>query len=200
MIGKTVLDNVATLLTDSGGMVWPRAEILGWLNEFLTVMVKKRPDLFGRHDTHSCSAGAEQSVGFPRCAAVLEVVRVVGGRAVLLGDKPSLDAFNPNWINAKAGAAVNWFPHEADPKKFWVYPPAATTQELVVRHVAAPAPITDENAALPLSDDWQGAATDYVCFRAFEKQVELAGSANVAAGYLASFNANFPAPASQPSP
>lgn len=131
------------------------AEMLGWVNALLDIMVDVRPDLFSKIGSHTCTDGAEQTAAFTRISRVLDVRRVVGGNAILLADKAALDAFLPGWYSATPAAAVNWLPG-ISPFKFYLYPPAAITQSVEVQYAEAPATLTLTDP-VPVSDNYQPA-------------------------------------------
>lgn len=122
---------------DASGYRWSDAELIGWVNDCLDVMVDLRPDLFNSLAVHTCAAGAEQTLNEPRMRGVQNVLRVTGGRAVLTTDREVLDAFNPDWYSIGQSAAVNWMPHPESPYKFYLYPPAPIGQQVDVRFIQA---------------------------------------------------------------
>lgn len=150
------------------------AELLGWVNDALAVAVDVRPDLFSTTGDHTCSTGAEQTASFARCVRIQEVVRVVGGGAVLPSDRGALDAFKPAWYADAAGAAVNWLPH-SDPQKFYLYPPAANTQHVEVRYVESPATLALTDT-VPVSDNYRTALVNFVVGYAETKDDESVNS------------------------
>lgn len=151
------------------------AELLGWVNDALDVMVGVLPQLFAATSAHACTAGAEQSPSFARLVAILDVQRITGGGAILRADKAALDAFRPGWYSDSSGAAVNWFPHQASPKKFLLYPPSANGQSVDVVFAQAPAALLIGDT-IPVSDNYQPALVNFVVGMASSKDDEAVNS------------------------
>lgn len=187
MTPNDVYANAKVLLQDASAVTWLDTEKLLWINDCLDAVLRLRGDLFGKTGNHTCTAGAEQTATFARCVSINSVDQVVGGGSILPTLKPVLDSFKPAWRSDTAGAAVHWMPHDASPTKFWLYPPAAITQSVVVNYTEAPAALTQATDTIPLHDGWLPAVTNYVLFRCFSKDAEQANNAALAASYYAAF-------------
>lgn len=146
-------------------------EMLEYVTRVLDDAASARPDLFDAVDTHTCVHGAEQTLAFNRVLQFQEVVRVLNGDAVLPVSRQSLDAFKPSWYRDTTASAVNWMPHPADPKRFYVYPPSPVLQKLVVRFTQGHAAVglTD---TITLSDKYRSALVDGVVAYAESKDDE----------------------------
>lgn len=151
------------------------AELLGWVNDGLDVMVGAVPQLFSVTSSHTCVAGAEQAPSFARLVAVLDVPRITTGAALLRADRAALDAFRPGWYLDTQAAAANWLPHGASPKKFYLHPPAAITQAVDVTFVQAP-PVLLIGDTIPVSDNYQPALVSFVVGMAESKDDEAVNS------------------------
>jgi hypothetical protein len=154
------------------------AELLGWVNDALDVMVGERPELFVTVSDHTCTVGVEQSPTFARLVRVLGVNRVVGGNALLQADRATLDAFLPGWRELDSAAAVHWLPHP-DPKKFYLYPPAAISQAVEVPFVQAPATLLIGDT-IPVSENFRPALLNFVVGMAETKDDEHVDSGRAA--------------------
>jgi hypothetical protein len=161
------------------------AELLGWVNDALDAMVGVLPQLFAVTSAHTCTAGAEQAPSFARLVAILDVQRITGGAAILRADKAALDAFRPAWYSDASGAAANWFPHQASPKKFLLYPPSANGQSVDVVFAQAPVALALDDV-VPVSDNYQPALVSFVVGMASSKDDE-ATNTNRAAQAKADF-------------
>lgn len=165
------LPQIRFVLNDLDGTRWTDTEILGWYNDCLDVLVDLRPDLFGATATHTCTAGAEQSLAQLRQVRVLGVLSGPGG-AVTPINKADLDQFNPAWLLGASGVARNWAPHEANPLKFYVSPPAANGQVLSVAFTQAHANLTSLSDTINLPENYGPAIQAFVINRANMKDDE----------------------------
>lgn len=151
------------------------AELLGWVNDGLDAMVGVLPQLFAATSAHTCAAGAEQAPSFDRLVAIIDVQRITGGAAILRADKTTLDAFRPGWYADTQDAAVNWFPHQASPKKFMLHPPSTNGQSVDVVFAQAPAALALGDA-IPVPDNYQTALVAFVVGMAESKDDEFVNS------------------------
>jgi hypothetical protein len=131
------------------------ADLLRYANDALDVAAELRPSLFYTEGEVQCEVGkALQSVSYDDAAALVDVLRIKSGNAVLKTDRATMDAFQPGWMTAAAGAAQNWMPFADDPMRFFVTPPAPANQVLEVVFVRIPGEYAaDEDTGLPTTLD-----------------------------------------------
>ena len=176
-----IIPQARFLLQDEQAVRWTDAELLTWINDCLSVMLGIRPDLFNVLATHSCAAGAEQSLTVDRQVQFQEVVRVVGGTAVLPTSRQVLSSFNPSWFLGTEGPAVNWMPHDESPTKFYVSPPSPAGQQLQVRLVQDHATLVSVTDTINLPENYAPAIGAFVVSRAEAKEDEQVNNGRMAA-------------------
>ena len=154
-------------------------ELLAFMNECLNVMVDLRPDLFVTQTTHTCTAGAEQTLALDRVRNIQDVPRIVGGAVVLPTSRALLDRFAPGWYTDTPAAAMNWMPHPRT-EKFYVDPPAPSGQVLQVFVTQAPLPLAALSGTVDLNDNYAGAITAYIVNRVSSKDDESVNAGRAA--------------------
>lgn len=173
--------------TNSDGYRQSNTELLLYVNDGMREISKLRPDLFLIVADHTCAISTvEQTLAFSTAQALVRVVSISGGAALTPFDMDTMDAFNPSWRTDTAAAATQWSKHPGDPLRFFVYPSApATSQVLDVLYVKNPTSLAigDSITEVPLLV--QPALVDYVVSRASEKDDEHSASGRVAASYAA---------------
>ena len=176
MTPKDIIAGARPILNDTD-LVAPRqsdTELLGYVNDGLREMVPLQPSLFSTIgdmicDTDSC----EQAITFADAAALLEVLCIHEGAALTPFDMMAMGAFNPGWRADAAGPARQWTRFANDALRFYIYPKApATMQVLDVRYARIPTPyaLADTIVDIPLT--MQPALIDYVVYRSESKDNE----------------------------
>ena len=180
MTPQEIIDEARYVLNDTTASRYRNTdtELLDWVNDALAAAVDIRPELFVAISNHTCTAGTEQAPAFARLVRVLGVNRIVGGDVLLPADKAALDAFDPGWRALAAAAAIHWMPHP-DPKKFYLYPLADTSQAVEVPFVQAPVALALSDT-VPISDNYKPALVNYVVGMAESKDDEHVDSNRVA--------------------
>jgi len=153
-------------------------ELLGYVNSSLVECAVLRPELFATIGDMTCVVGqCEQSISFTDVVALLEVLSIHQGAALTPFDMVAMNAYNPGWRTDTAAAARQWSRFTNDPLKFFIYPKAPVTpQVLDVRYARNPATfaigdtITDVPAAL------KTALVEFVVYRAASKDDEHVNS------------------------
>lgn len=131
-------------------------EILGWLNDAISAAVTLVPTLFAVYGTHTCTAGARQTVINERAYALLDVV------GLNPADVASLTAFNPGWqAEAQSTTISNWMRPLNDQLQFYTYPPAAADVTLPILYVEKPAEISSLSSTIPMPETYEGALVEY---------------------------------------
>lgn len=130
------------------------------------------PSIFYATGEVQCVADeALQGVSLMDVDAIVDVLRVKGGGAVLPADLKTLDAFDPDWRGATAAAAKNWMRLADDPARFLISPPAPAGQVLEVLYLPRHADYGMDDA-MPLPSGAIEALHDYVVFRVESKDAE----------------------------
>lgn len=174
-----------SILNDPNAVRYSAADLLGYANDCLDVIVGLVPSLFHTDMTYTCTAGVEQELPLATALALVRVNHIIGGNTVVAAERSDFDAFMPGWRNLATAAALNWMRIDGHPRRFLVYPPAAISQQLDITYVAVPGEYADTaNTGLPmvLSD----AISDYIVYRAESRDDEHINT-NRAAQFMASF-------------
>lgn len=181
----SILSRSSIILQDTGATRWPNAERLAWLNDGLRELITIHPDAKVKRRVVNLAAGAKQSM--PDDAALLSGIESVNGTVVTPCARSVLDAFSPNWMSKPAQSVVHFIYSPAEPLVYFVYPAQADASIAVeLIYSAYPEPAV-EGGTLDVQDKYANALLDYVLFRSYSKDVEFAGSAQLAAAYYQSF-------------
>jgi hypothetical protein len=177
--------------TDSGTYRQSNAELLGYVNDGVVALSNLRPEIFSAVGDVTCTPGAvEHALTFPEAQALLGVLCIHGGAALTPFDVAAMDQFNPNWRTDTAGDAKQWAKMPGDPLRFFVYPKApVTAQVLDVRYVAVPTALAISDTIAEVPAAYQPALVDYVVFRSESKDDEHVNSGRSTAHYQAFVNA-----------
>ena len=184
---STVLNRVATVLNDLGKVRWTQAELLDWLNEGQQALVKipAKADAKVTTAEMTLAAGSRQSLPADGVALVA-VQENVGGAAVTLCDKTTLDAFSPAWRTRPTASSAIHFMSGEKPEAFYVYPAQSTTPaRVVLTYLAKPKTVTATDA-IDVRDLYADSLVNYVLYRALSKDAEV-GHAERAAAYYQAF-------------
>jgi hypothetical protein len=98
-----------------------------------------------------------------------------------------MDAAKPTWMY-DTGTVSSWMRDETIPLRFYVHPPPPDDQALVRMHyIWIPPLLTADTDLLAIPDDKAPAVVDYMLYRAYSKDVDVPGSAELAALAYAQF-------------
>lgn len=193
---QLIVFRIQEALQDFSGTRWPASELVRHINEGQRFIVTRRPDLKATHVTFACVAGARQTI--PATAMLLmDVGENASGRksAITKVDRKLLDATAPNWLSLPGASVIEHFTHDlAESRDFMVYPPARAGVEVTLNvanyptDVPAPAApgrtfsTASGNTDLPAG--WESALINFGLFRAYSKDAEFGGNAELAASYF----------------
>lgn len=203
---QQIMVSAGRILQDESAARWTLPELLSWLNEGVSAIVLALPDASSKTITMSLVAGTWQQLA-TQYLSLLRITRnisaagppPVGGRAVRVTSRESLDTVNPNWHNPKCikyTAEVRQFVYDGDdPLSFYVYPGNDGTgmiEAIVSELPAAIAATGDINTigsyavAIGLKDTYQTPLLDFVLYRAFSKD-DTAGNAPISQQHYQAF-------------
>lgn len=193
-----LLTGIAAQLYDTDYVDWTEAELVFWLRECLRAMAEIRSDLFTVFREIELSPGAEQA----KPEDVTRLTRIFGVRedgddrfrAVSVFDAGAMGAIEPNWMSAPPGPARQ-YAFGADRDVFWVYPPqmdppgVAQAECVVLPEVPEPDSPGFADYLLPIDARYQRALVDYVLYRAYSKDADVAARDGRAAAHHQAFTA-----------
>jgi hypothetical protein len=190
-----VIDNARILLqdTDAGGIRWLDAELVSWLNEAAAEIVRIHPHANAVNLDHPLVIGTRQRLP-DNAVQLLNVVRNVAsdgtpGRVVRIVDHRILDNEIPDWHYSAPTDVIKRFAFDPqDPLTFYVYPASDGGTKVTLVYAAAPTTVVSTAENIPVMDIYSAPLTNYICFRAWLKQVGDVESEKRAASYLQLFN------------
>ena len=197
---QSIIRTAHETLHDEDGVRWPAFELVRYLNIGQRVIITFRPDQKYTTAPHTLAAGHRQQL--PAAAmALMDIPNNATGRKrrITKVGALQLDAVSPDWRSRPGATEIAHFMHDLrEPRTFDVYPPAASGAQVDVTYslypVDVPVPADGSSASsvsgnIDLPDHWESALLDYVLFRAYSKDVEFGGNAQMASSYLGMFNA-----------
>jgi hypothetical protein len=197
-----VISKAQTLLKDATGVRWPSLELQGWLNDAYRETVIFRPDSNAQTGTYACVAGPRQQITstFAAATQLMDVVRNVASASdkspVKLITRQTLDDMDRSWYGNTGAVTIERYAFDPRlPREFLVYPPAAVGAQLEVVYSSVPAAHTLTETQLNnsataevirIDDSFGNVLIDYVMYRAYSKDAEVAAnSARAVAHYQA---------------
>jgi hypothetical protein len=140
------------------------AELLTYVNQVLREASIINPALFSSIGDFTCEPGkCEQSISYLDAAALMEVLCIHDGAALTPFDLGAMNSFNPSWRTDIAGAAQQWTKFANDPLKFYIYPKApVTAQVLDIRYVRVPTEYGLNDQITDLPSTYESALADGV--------------------------------------
>lgn len=140
MILSDVITEARVLLQDTHATLqrYSDADLLRFANQALQRIAILRPDLFSYFGNIPCTAGTVLQALPDDAVRLMEVFSVVGGSSVRETNRETMDDVYPQWVSDTAGPAVNWMRHPRSATKFFIYPKAPVSQQLVVEYAQSP--------------------------------------------------------------
>ena len=187
-------------LQDPSGIRWPATDLVKHLHDGQRAIAQKRPDTTATAVTFSPAAPGARHTLPAAAASLIDIPRNAAGRkrAITKVDQVLLDATVRDWQGMTPSAEVLHFMHDLrEPRVFLTYPPAAATTSLELVYSAYPASTPTASGAtaatvsgnIDLPDEWATALRYYVLFRAWSKDAEYGGNAQLAASNYQLFKA-----------
>lgn len=189
-----VLSRVRSILNDAdaSGYRWTDQEFIDAINDAQGLIAVQRPDCFPVDETLTLVAGSKQAI--PAAGyKLLDVIRNVSdsnapGRAIRPTDRDTLDAYDPYWhSNSQRSEIKNFLYDERNPTVFWVNPPASAGTKIEILYSKRPTTLTSSNQDLSIADSYFEGIILFVLFRAYAKEADFGGNAQLAASYLSLF-------------
>lgn len=197
---RDVIRKAQIILQDAGGVRWPPNELLGWLNDGMREIALQKPTATSQTAVITLSEGTKQQVpdGYHK---LLSAIRNTGnGRVITPIMREILDTQIPGWHSNDVLPFNTTVMHVIDDlfdsSVFYVAPGNNGEGQIEVILSALPDPIeTPANPldvegytmTVPLPPIYQNSMTDYICYRAFSKDINLAGAAQRAQAHYALF-------------
>jgi len=192
MILSDVITEARKLLQDTNADIslqrFSDATLLGFANQTLKRMALIRPDLFSYVGEITCAAGEVSQAAPSDSIRLMEIFRVKDGSAVRETNRQTIDQTYPGWVDATAGACVNWMRHPRNPNKFFIYPKAPASQVLIGEYAKTPPDYAAGDTVALLPDAYFTAVIDGTVFLA-----ESIDNEHITSGRAKMFYDNFAA-------
>jgi len=191
MIVSDVLNRVRPVLndSDSANYRWSDSDLKRYIDDAVRLILTKRPDANSVTTTITLAVGYQQTLDDAH-EKLIDVIANGAGRAVTIIDQAVLDSFSPNWRNSSANDATKHYMY--DPRvsrEYQVYPPVKTTAATLKAKVALKhSSLAESNANIGLRDSYMEHVVCFVLYKAYARDMEFAGNAELAGSYLAMFN------------
>lgn len=191
-----LVSRAGILLQDTTATRWTKQELLGWFNDAQRELVMARPDLKATTASFACVAGTKQTLPSAALRLLTVVRNGTTGRAVTQVSRDLLDNHQPGWHGMTQDTEVEHFVYDPlVPKTFWVYPPAVNTLSLEIIYGANPTVVTSAqvdlsditSTTIEVDDIYANALLDYMLYRAYSKDLNIAGSGQRAGMHLQLF-------------
>ena len=183
---SSILDSAAALLNDAGAVRWSRAELVTWINDGQLALIKIKPAAKTISGVLQLVPGATQTLPAD-CLTFLELQDNVSGVVATPCDKSSLDSFSPKWRTTPTSNSVLHYMPSINAGEFFVYPAQNDTPASVtLTYVAYPIPVI-ATGTLDVRDEFAPNILNYVLYRAYSKDAEVAQNSALAASYFALF-------------
>lgn len=184
---RAILSKAQIILQDATGVRWPDEELLGWLNDGQREIVVLKPNAFVINESFRLSPGTKQSLP-AKGVQLIDIVRNMGvsgntpGKPIRIVDQKIMDAQLPGWHQQTPDAEAKHFMYSIlDPKHFYVYPAQPTVNQNYVEIVYGGIPDdVSISGVITLDDIYQNALIDYILYRAFSKESEVADQTRAA--------------------
>ncbi|MBE4617379.1 phage adaptor protein [Vibrio navarrensis] len=161
---KNLIDRISRDLIDLRNVRWSRPELIDFMNDAIAAIVIRRPDL---SRATAVVATSSNTVALPSDAYQILAVNHIDNVAATFVSINKLNQLYPEW-RTTVGAPVCWTRNELDETTLFLYP---SPQEQVNVEVvySRTLKVTDESAAFPLSEVYEGVVADFVMYRAYNK-------------------------------
>lgn len=192
---NALVARASTLIQDATNVRWPIPELVGWLNDGQREVALNKPEASVKNVSVALIAGSTKQTLPADAVLLIDVVRNTGsggsspGTAVRLTDREVLDAQRPSWhSDANTVGYIQHYTYDTrDPKNFYVYPkaPGGGWQIEVVYSSSPQDAVT--GGVISIDDTYANALLDYILYRAYSKDAEYAGNANLAVAHYTAF-------------
>jgi hypothetical protein len=195
ILASAIINKAEIVLQDTTNVRWSESELLGWLNDGQREIALLRPDVSNVTASVALVAGTKQAL--PSTGTMLmKITRNMGtngttaGPAVRKVPQDLLDSQRPNWHTDTATAVVQHYTFDLrTPRIYYVWPPSLGTTQVEMVYAAPPADVAAIGNAITIDDIYANVLINYILYRAYSKDMELAGNAARAEAALNLFNA-----------
>ena len=192
---NALVARASTLIQDATNVRWPIPELVGWLNDGQREVALNKPEASVKNVSVALIEGSTKQTLPADAVLLIDVVRNTGsggsspGTAIRLTGREVLDAQRPTWHSDPN--AIGYIQHYTydprDPKNFYVYPKApGVGWQIEVVYSSSPQDAVT-GGVISIDDTYANALLDYILYRAYSKDAEYAGNANLAVAHYTAF-------------
>ena len=185
-----LIDDAARELQDETFTRWTRLELLDYFNAAQRKFAEHRPDQLAQERELTLDAGWRHELP----ADVLLLIDITNNantaqKRITKTNLWVLDAVSGAWRGMAGAREVVHFMHDMRmPREFLVYPPVVAGVKIRAMVEPAVVDLLDEGGTPFVPAQWMDALRHFMLFRAWSKDAEFGGNANVAAAHLQLFN------------
>lgn len=161
---KNLIDRISRDLIDLRNVRWSRPELIDFMNDAIAAIVIRRPDL---SRATAVVATSSNTVALPTDAYQILAVNHIDNVAATFVSINKLNQLYPEW-RTTVGAPACWTRNELDETTLFLYPSPLEQVNVEVVY-SRTLKVTDESAAFPLSEVYEGVVADFVMYRAYNK-------------------------------
>lgn len=194
ILASAITGKAQIILQDTTGIRWPLAtELLGWLNDGQREVATVYPDQASVTGNLTLVTGTKQTLPAGGIT-LLKLMRNMGagtmpGNAIRKVPQEILDSQVPGWHALTAVSDIRHYVYDTRaPRVFYVYPPSTAGNQVEGLYTVSPTDLTTTAQAIGIDDVWANALLDYVLYRAYNKDLEMAGDENRAKDHKAAFD------------
>lgn len=210
IIATDVLHRVRNILQDAGNVRWTLPELADALNDGLLEICLLKPAACAKTIVIDMAQGTYQELAGEH-SQLMRVIRNitsadgvtprVGGPVITPIERQILDQQIPGWHDTSVMPFSPIVRHvmtdEFDPRSFYVYPgndgtgrveAAVAVLPVKVAQPADPNDIAQYTDVIDISPVYQSVLIDYMLYRAFSKDMQMANAANRAVAHYQNFN------------
>ena len=197
---KSVISSAQNTLQDAGGVRWLLPELLGYLNAGVREVALQKPSATAETTTMNLVEGTEQTLPSGYHRLLTGISNEGNGRAITPVVREVLDMQIPGWHSTSVlpfNVSVSHICDDPfDTSKFHVCPGNDGLGEIRAILSRLPAPIAlpatpmdidSYTATVEIPDIYENALVDYICYRAFSKDINVAGAAQRAQAHYQLF-------------
>ncbi|MGP9790695.1 phage adaptor protein [Roseinatronobacter sp. NSM] len=197
---RQVIQTAQATLQDAGAVRWVLPELLNYLNAGTREIALQKPTATSVTTTMNLVSGTKQTLpeGYHRLLGAIQ--NVGNGRVIKPIMREILDQHMPGWHSNTTlpfnGTVQHIIDDMFDTSVFYVCPGNDGTGEIEVIMSRLPAPIPAPSSPMDIEsytadvmvpDIYENCLVDYVCYRAFSKDIAVAGAAQRAQAHYQLF-------------
>jgi len=188
-VAQTITD-AARELQDEAHVRWTRPELLDYFNAAQRAFAEYRPDQMAQERELTLIAGWRQVLP-DDALALIDISNNANAVAkrITKTDVWVLDAVAGGWRGVGQARELLHFMHDMrQPQEFLVYPPAQAGTKVRAVVAMAAVEVAAESGTPSVPVRWMDAMRHFMLFRAWSKDAEFGGNANLAAAHLQLFH------------